>query len=337
MEMNQINAGAHYPAPSPFSPATGVLLAALAYSDNLSGDLNIHLPNWTLVWQGKVTEDGNTGFIALDPTGQYYGMGFRGSLPPLDILEDWYAFANWVLEDLDVVTEVDWQYTNSGTAKISHGAHTAFTNITGMTNVLTDSKLNLFDYLKTNAVANNKHVIIAGHSLGGNIANVFASYFVSALAQAGITYLNTSLFTFAAPAPGDSGFSRDLDSKITNAWHYENVNDIVPKFPVFSSVLEAATLYFPSPSSSKITVTYHGDTLSLYDGVLVLGTLLVPYGYKQQARNYKVFLNALDSSYQRDTIKDWFLQAGSQHALVNYANYLGVNLDRKLAARSSVI
>ena len=307
------------------SPQTGVILANLAYSNQLATDLQTALPNWTLEWQGTVTADGNTAFIASDPSGEYYALAFRGSLPPFDVLKDWNAFANWILEDMDVITEQPWPYVSAGnTANISSGANTAFNNVLAMTNEISGGSTDsILTYLQTNAVNNQKNVIIAGHSLGGNIANVYASYFASSNAG----FNNIYLYTYAAPAPGDSGFAQDLDNKITNAWHYENLNDIVPKFPVtISIILGAVFLYSPAPYSGDITTTYKGLTVSLRDGILLLAGALSLYGYTQQALNYQTFPNPLDLTYETNTMEDWFEQAGAQHALPNYATYLGVTL-----------
>jgi hypothetical protein len=307
------------------SPQTGVILANLAYSNQLATDLQTALPNWTLEWQGTVTTDGNTAFIASDPSGEYYALAFRGSLPPFDVLKDWNAFANWILEDMDVVTEQPWPYVSAGnTAKISNGANTAFNNVLAMTNEISGGSTDsILTYLQTNAVNNQKTVIIAGHSLGGNIANVYASYFTTSNAG----FNNTYLYTYAAPAAGDSGFAQDLDNKIANAWHYENLNDIVPKFPVtISIILGAVFLYSPAPYSGDITTTYKGLTVSLRDGILLLAGALSLYGYTQQALNYQIFPNPLDPTYETNTMKDWFEQAGAQHAVTNYATYLGVTL-----------
>lgn len=317
------------------TPQTGVLLAALAYSTQLATDLQTYLPGWVLEWQGNVTSDGNTAFIASDPSGEYFGLGFRGSLPPFDVFKDWDAFANWVLEDMDVITEADWSYVQPGTtgAMISSGANRAFNNVLSMTDQLSETAPGIVGYLTENAA--NKNVIIAGHSLGGNIANVFASYLAS---QDGTVFSEISLFTYAAPAPGNAAFAQDLDAKIANAWHYENLNDIVPKFPVFSSImLGALFLYSPAPYSGDITTTYKGHTVSLREGILLLAGVLSVYGYTQQSLHYKIFQNPLDTSYESNTMSDYFDQAGAQHALPNYATYLGVTLDDTLAALSSPV
>lgn len=307
----------------PDTAKTAVQLCAVTYSQDPVNDIGTYLKGWSIVWNGTETTDGNYAFIALDPTGEYYALAIKGSLPPFDI--SWDAFANWILEDLDVVTRVAWPYAATSGALIASGTNRAFNNMLAMQDTL-GSNESIFDYLQNNAVKGNKQVIITGHSLGGNAANVYASYFISALAKANIQFSNTSLFTFAAPAAGNGAFATDLDTKLPDAWHFENAEDIVPKFPAAVSAIKVAYLYNPGPSASAITVTYKGHTVSLKEGVLLLTGALFLYDYQQQADNYSIFSNPLDSSYAANTIGDWFDQAGAQHAVINYANYLGATL-----------
>lgn len=321
----------------PAHAQTAVLLSAVAYSTHVKADLGKHLPGWSLVWEGYETADGNFGFIAADPDGEFYGLAFRGSLPPAGIFNDWDAFANWILEDLDVISLATWHYTANGSAGISAGANRAFNNAAGMKDKLRTSSANIYNFLKTKVVSQNKKVIITGHSLGGNIANVYASYFVTALQREGIRYDGTHLFTFAAPAAGDTGFATDLDNKIPNAWHYENVNDIIPKFPVVSTMIMASLLFLPSPSSEEIMITHDGYQMSLRDGYLLLTGLLYGFGYMQQALHYVLFNSTLDSRYRNNTLTDYFGQAGAQHALEKYARYLGAEISAALLARSSMV
>lgn len=315
---------------------TAVMLSAVTYSSNPQQDIDTLLPGWSIIWDGIQTSDGNYAFIAIDPSAEYYALAVRGSLPPFDIFDNWDAFANWILEDLDVITQVSWPYSDSDSALISQGAYTSFDNVLNMQDQLGSGQL-IFDYLKNNAVIPGKQIIITGHSLGGNIANVYASYFVTSITQEGYTSDNISLFTFAAPAAGNSDFATDLDNKISNAWHYENANDIVPKFPASFSVLLTAFLFDPAPSASQITISYEGYTISLREAFILLSGIFYFYGYQQQALNYTVFPNALDENYQSNTLEDWFDQAGAQHALSNYASYLGVTLGSQLAKQSSII
>src|SRR5690606_3885210 len=154
-------------------------------------------------------------------------------------------------------------------------------------------------------------------------ANVFSSYFVSTLVKDGYATSNVSLFTFAAPAPGNGDFATDLDTKLPTAWHYQNSNDIVPNFPVSDTIFLTGFLYVPQPSAAEITVTYKGHTVSLREAFFLLAGVFLLYHYQQQGNNYTVFSASLDDQYLSNTVEDWFGQAGAQHAVSNYAAFLG--------------
>jgi len=299
-----------------------VQLCFVTYSSDPLSDINNYLPGWKIVWNGLQSPDGNYAFIATDPAEETYALAIRGSLPPQDIFSNWDAFANWILEDLDVITQVSWPYATTANPLISNGANTAFNNLRGMLDTL-GSGLSVTDFLLTNAVKPGRQVLITGHSLGGNIANVFASYFVSTLTGNGYSAGNVSLFTFAAPAPGNGDFATDLDTKLPTAWHYQNSNDIVPNFPVSDTIFLTGFLYVPQPAASDITVTYKGHTVSLREAFFLLAGVFLLYHYQQQNNNYTVFNTSLYEQYGNNTAADWFGQAGAQHAVSNYAAFLG--------------
>ncbi|MEH6305785.1 hypothetical protein RYH73_09025 [Olivibacter sp. CPCC 100613] len=169
------------------------------------------------------------------------------------------------------------------------------------------------------------------------MANVYASYFSSTVQQQGYNFDGLSLYTFAAPASGNEDFASDLDNKITDAWHYANNNDIVPKFPVSSAILALAFLFIPSPSAGEITFTYKGLTISLREGLVILSGIFELGAYQQESNNYIPFTNPLDANYANNTMQDWFSQAAAQHAMNVYANYLDVTLTAKLDKESSIL
>lgn len=320
------------------SPATlsnqqiAVLLCGLSYNDPQT-DIDNYLPGWSIVWDGAVTSDGNYAFIATNADSSIYALAIRGSLPPFDVVKDWDAFANWVLEDMDVITTVDWTYVSPSTtsAKITAGAYRAFSQVNGMQDTINPNGPGIFSYLQTNVapngVPNGKQVIITGHSLGGNAANVFASYFISSLIGTTPSIANiTTLVTFAAPAAGNGAFASDLDGKLSDAWHYVNDSDIVPNFPVDASVLEIGFMYLGGPSSGSITVTYKGKTISLREAFIMLAGVFYIYGYAQQTKNFKPFNVDTDSQYTQNTFEDFFQQAGYQHEVMHYASNLEITL-----------
>lgn len=307
----------------PAGAQNAVLLSYVTYLTDPVNEISSYLPGWKIVWNGTQTYDGNYAYIAVDPTGDMYALGIRGSLPPQNIFDNWNAFANWVLEDMDVLTRVSWPYAATANPLIGTGTNTAFTNVLDMQDSL-GSGVSITNYLVTNVIKPGKQLIISGHSLGGNIANVFASYFVTTITQSGYSASNISLFTFAAPAGGNADFANDLDSKLPSAWHYQNANDIVPNFPVSATILLNGFLYIPSPAASAITVTYKGYTVSLREAFILVAGVFLYDGYQQQANNYTIFNTDLYPDYEANTVEDWFGQAGMQHGLNNYAAYLGV-------------
>jgi len=312
-----------------------VQLCAIASATNPVNEIGTLLPGWKIVWNGKQTIDCNYAYVAQNTDGNY-ALAIRGSVPPDSTFSDWDVFANWVLEDLDVLTMSQWSFASTPKPLISTGASIAFANLLFMTDTLGSNQF-VTDFLLANVVNKGKQLIITGHSLGGNIASVFASYFVEILKKKGLSTNGISLYTFAAPAAGNADFATDLDAKLPAAWHYENSNDIVPKFPVFAGIALASLLYIPQPASSEIYLSFNDQKMTLREAFLVLAGVLLKQGYQQPANNYTIFTNGLDGNFEDNTVQDFLLQGGSQHQIINYANYLGVkNLPASLAKKPLV-
>lgn len=309
----------------PANAKIAVQLCAITAAPNPLVDIGGLMPGWKIVWNGTQTNDANYAFIAVDATGKNYALAIRGSVPPNSVFTDWDIFANWVLEDLDVVTQASWPYASTTQPRISTGAYIAFTNMLDMKDAL-GSNLTIYDFLLANTVGAGKTLFITGHSLGGNMANVYASFYVHMLKQQGKSSDNVSLYTFAAPAAGNADFATDLDAKLPVAYHYQNVNDIVPNFPVFDGLVFTSALYLPQPLAASIKVTYQGHTIGLNEAVLLLAGAFLLYGYQQPTNNYTIFSTNLFPQFTNNTVKDWLGQGGSQHQIGNYANYLGVTL-----------
>lgn len=323
MQAITVNASSSTPQPAAAKPA--VLLSYVTYDPDPVKDITTYLPGWEVVWSGIETYDGNYAFIAQQTGTNTYALAIRGSLPPQDIFKKWDAFANWVIQDMDVVVTASWPYANNPDAIIAQGTANAFSNIQGMQDAL-GSGLTITEYLGKYVVAPGHQLIITGHSLGGNIANVYASFFVSNFANTGYSVSNVSLFTFAAPAAGNAAYANDLDAKLPNAWHYHNFNDIVPCFPVSLMVGTVAYHYIPQPDAGAISFTLDGKTVTLREAFLILAGTFYLYGYQQQSNNYFIFNTQLDPDYTSNTVTDFFQQVGSQHHLQHYATFLGVTI-----------
>jgi len=313
-----------------------VKLCAVANAVNATNpitDTNFNnlLPGWKIAWDGQQTAFANYAFIATDPAEEIYVLAIRGSLVDKNLI-DWDDFANWILEDFNVAKQVSWQFATTANAKISNGANIGFNNLLNMRD-LGNPLLSVTDYLINNAVKKGKQVIITGHSLGGNIANVFASYFITTLTQTNLPSGNVSLYTFAAPAPGNGDFAKDLDAKLPTAWHYQSLNDAIPNFPVASDIRQLVKWYSPAPAAAAISFTNkEGKIIQLVDAIntladlLSLTELLSMSAYKQQANNYTTFQTDLYAKAQGNTLAGWLAQAAYQHQLFNYAGYLSVSL-----------
>lgn len=185
----------------------------------------------------------------------------------------------------------------------------------------------LHDFLLTHTTGKDKQLIITGHSLGGNLSNVYTSYYVELLKQKGISSSNVSLFSFAAPAAGNSDFATDLDNKLVTAWHYQNNNDAVPHFPTVVGLIQTSKFYAPNtPNAAAITVKFQNQQLTSQEVYLLLSKIYSKYDYHQLTRNYITVTADLNQNYTANTVNDWLAQAGSHHQLYNYAKELHIVL-----------
>jgi hypothetical protein len=107
---------------------------------------------------------------------------------------------------------------------VEEGFYSVFSTMT-----FVDANLQPFDLqgFLTNAVkiAPATQVIVEGHSLGGPIASMLALQYIppkSALAKA------TTVYTFAAPAPGDQTFADYYNANAPQTFRVWNILDPVP-------------------------------------------------------------------------------------------------------------
>lgn len=317
----------------PADAKVAVQLCSLALDVNVVKDMGSVMPGWQVVWNGKPTIDDNYAYIAFNASEKKYALVIRGSV--FDGFKSWDTFANWILEDMNAIVMLSWPYAPT-TQKplIAAGAYIAFTNLLFMEDSMGSGKC-IGEYLLTHAIEGGNNLIITGHSLGGNIANVFASYFVQMLIDRNLSTSNVSLFTFAAPASGNADFALDLDDKLPAAWHYENQNDMVPKFPVFTGLVYTSNTFAPkTPDANQITVafnpktvTLNGPNLTLHDAYMAIAGIFAKNGYVQPIKNnYIIFPTALNPDLTENSITDWLCQVLPQHGLDYYAAFLGVKL-----------
>ena len=303
---------------------TACALSEIVYCNDPSMRLDKYMPGWKIVWDPEAI-DGNYAFIATDGTS--YALAIRGSL----IEFSWAAFDNWIYNDLNVASQKDWDHTNNiSGARISEGTYEGWQNL----NKLKDKRTgkSLISFLQTNA-ADKKPLLITGHSLGGNLATVYASYLWK------MTNNDINVITFAAPAAGNRAFADDFNTKFPNSLRIENTNDIVPKFPVSEKVAGLGSLYSLAPAASQIDVGYKNVTVKLDKVFKTLSTALEllritngisPYVQTNGVGNLVTI--KLSGNNRKNEALDWFAEAGYQHGVERYAAALGapvINCDAK--------
>ncbi len=305
-------------------------LASITYCSigggNIKNTVAKYMPGWTVVWEPVKAIGGNYAFIAFN--GVQYVVAIRGSI--LDF--SYGAFLDWFKEDFNILKQTPWVYTNDpGTnPMISQGAADGLANLT----MLMDKNGNtILGFLLKNAIPASKFLCVTGHSLGGNLATVFAPWLLYQIQQAGKSAPAIfSVLTFASPTSWNGAFAEQFDNAFTNSWRYYNVIDIVP----FSAcnVVGLGNLYPPpAPAATSISATYDGITITLsevFDAIalIIAGSEIVNKSVYAQVNSKRgsIALNTNQQIYPvtaTDPLVQWFEQAGQQHDHNHYLDWLG--------------
>ena len=298
------------------------LLSQISYCKNVTTALDTYLKGWKLIWEGNERE-GNYAFVTSN--GREYALVIRGSL----INFTWGAFQNWIYQDLHVVSQKKWEYTNdSSAAKLSQGTYDAWQNLCKMADKKTGQLL--LPFLKTK-LKDDLPLLITGHSLGGNLATVYASYLWQEFKKISPKSSHFNVITFAAPAAGNAAFANDFNKKFPASIRVENSNDIVPKFPSASGISSLGNLFNDSLSADKIQVGYKSLTVSLSTVFSLLKTTMTVLEftsglstYMQTNGNGKTISIPLSRKNSGNDIINWFAEAGYQHSIAQYAKEEGV-------------
>lgn len=295
---------------------TACILSEISYCPDPESKLSQYLPGWNIVFK-PVPVGGNYAFVATD--GNIYAIGIRGSL--LEFSGD--ALSNWLYNDLNVASQKDWSYSEPGTnARISNGSYIGWQNLNQLKD--TTSGALLWDFL--NALPADAPIVLTGHSLGGNLATVYASYLKWQWKQEGNPKKNINVITFAAPAAGNKGFAESFDKEFPNSIRVENSNDIVPKFPVSGKIADLGNLFAPTPSASNVSIGYKGLTVTLSKTFLLMSGALDLLRITNNVSPYvqtngtgSVIQIPLSGTNNSDDAKSWFAEAGYQHGMAKYS------------------
>jgi triacylglycerol lipase len=312
--------GKKVPAKPAFTEITASILAQITYCTNPQEKLNKFLPQWKIVWNPKPVE-GNYAFVATD--GTTYSIAIRGSV--IDF--SWDAFSNWIYHDFNIASQKKWMYADGTTdAYISLGAYEAFENMEKMKDTATGKSL--WEFIST-AVKEENKIVVTGHSLGGKLAGVYASYLHNKFKAAGKTNQSINVISFAAPAAGNQSFADAFNKTFPNAVRIENKNDLVPKFPVSGSMSELKNLFSSGPDAAVIDVGYKGFTIKLNTAIGFLATAMniidISNGgaYAQIAGDGKLISIPLSGKNNSNSIESWLAEAKYQHGMAQYAKFLG--------------
>jgi triacylglycerol lipase len=295
------------------------LLSQIAYCTDITTALTKYMPGWKTVWEA-IEIGGNHAFVATN--GNEYALAIRGSL----INFSWAAFQNWIYQDLHVTSQEKWPFTNdSSNAKLSQGSYDGWQNLSKMTDKKTGQLL--LPFLEKE-LKDDSRLLITGHSLGGNLATVYASYLWQQFKKESRNNSYINVITFAAPAAGNEAFAADFNKKFPASLRIENENDIVPKFPCASKISSLGKLFTDSLSAGTIMVGYKNITVSLNKVFSLLNTAMTMMeftrsvsGYAQTNGEGKQISIPLSGKNTGNNIINWLDEAGYHHSIAQYSIY----------------
>lgn len=303
-------------------------LASIAYCTNIETVLAKNAPGWSLVWQPDAAVNGNFAYVAYNEQEDQYAVAIRGSI--IDF--SWGSFDNWFEQDFNVFFQCDWAYPTTDQVKISLGASNGLTDLGALSRkdgCLLTRIVDVFRRIPGGA----QSILVTGHSLGGQLATVFAPWLLYQLKQAGVKAPeHFPVMTFAAPTAGNVAFAAMYAATFPDSWRYFNTLDIIPR--ASDSVGSIGALYQPSPQASDIYVTYEGDKYTLQ---WVFGKVAKAIGFTEGAYNsYYSQTNGGRGSVPltpgakdcapdptEPLVEQWFWKASCEHGHETYLSLLG--------------
>ncbi len=310
------------PVATLLTPNEVVQLNQLIYKDSIEKKLPLLNNNYNIVWEPKPV-NGNYAIVVKNNITNQYCLVIRGSL--IEFSKE--GFNNWILQDFNVFNFQPWKYTDTVTkAFVSNGSFVGFNNLLQLKDVKTNS--NLEEFLVKN-ISDKSSLIITGHSLGGNLAQIYASYLWGKLSNNQKAHSN--IITFGATAVGNAAFAKDIEEKFPLGERYEIDKDIAPKFPSMDKLSSISSLLgldsalgLSNISSEKNILTKAFDLISA--GAKELKLLNAENTFAQTTKHQrllKTIENEPASKINKDIIA-LFDEGYKNHRIDKYAELLGV-------------
>jgi triacylglycerol lipase len=264
---------------------------------------------WQVAWGPALNADRSNLLYAArnSETGQL-AVSLRGS--------DFSFWLNW-LEDLAVIRLVPYDEfvpTATKTAQIAFGTAVGLRQVLGMQ----DGTKSLETFLT--AAPEGTPILITGHSLGGCLASVLAPCVADWVRNAS----SLSVYTIAAPSPGNEDFASYYNALFTTqsghstVFRFFNSLDVVPNAWVSLNTVET---YYPPLVSCPADISKIIDRaenavggkyrqvgeLALGSAVELPGTIITPFGAHRGRMELNPFENVL-----------FLWEVAQQHACTTY-------------------
>lgn len=217
--------------------AVMMTLSGIAYSTDIPGQLQNQnyatQGDWSLVWGPYNDSYGNLAYVAKSASTGSYALAIRGS----ETNVSFNTLYNWFF-NLYVTWQSPWPYlTNPTGAMVSRGSWDQASNLT----VATWNGQTLGNFL-TQSIPAGATIYVTGHSLGGNLASVLASWISYQRGPAGnLPDFSTVAYTFAAPSAGNTAFADGFNLRLFNSYRYWNSLDAIPH--AWNNLLQLNSLY----------------------------------------------------------------------------------------------
>lgn len=212
-------------------------LAGIAYSSDIPGQLKntdyATEGDWSVVWGPVDDSYGNLAYVAVSASTGKYALVVRGS----ETSFSWDTLYNWFY-NLYVTWQNPWPYfPTQPQAMLSYGSWVQATQLT----LASWNGQTLGQYL-TDSLPKDAVLALTGHSLGGNLVTVLASWISSLRGPDGSQPdPNTEVYTFAAPSAGNTQFADGFNARFPKSYRYWNTLDAVPH--AWDSLLDLLTIY----------------------------------------------------------------------------------------------